>query len=92
MAANSTSFKKGHKSKGGRPKGSSRMDEFISYTKARMPKVLNKLMDLAEEGDISAATLLMNRHYPVMTAQAQILEDQMDDLREIIKGKDDAED
>lgn len=78
-------FVKGCKRTGGRPRGSSRTDQFINYTAKDMPAVLDKLVAIALSGDLTAINLLMSRHYPVITMALHEVNQQVDELKKMLQ-------
>jgi len=85
MAANSTSFKKGHKSKGGRPVGTGRVGKLLEDLESDLPEIRNKVVEMAKAGDMTAIKLIWERAYPVSNYQMIQIEADMETLRELLE-------
>lgn len=76
-------FKKGWAGGPGRPKA--KTDEYKKLLEPHMPEILDKLVDIAKSGDLTAIRLILERMYPVQTAAVEELSTQVEELREAVR-------
>ena len=56
----------------GRPKGTAKVAKLRSLIEADMPEIIAKVVELAKEGDMSAAKLLVDRAVPALKPVEQL--------------------
>lgn len=77
-------FTTGNKGGPGRPRGSGKRQQYLSMLDKETPEVLQKLIEIAKEGDLTAIKLVLDRVLPVQSLQAEELQEQIEELEERI--------
>ena len=81
-------FGPGHGGGPGRPKGrhpAAKMREYIPDDRIR--RILERITAMAEEGDVTAARLLIDRLFPIQDARIEELREAIDELRERLEAR-----
>ena len=81
-------FMPGYKGGPGRPKGTSqasKKQEYLALLEKETPEVLAKVLELAKGGDLTAIKLVLDRVMPIQSLQAEELEAQIEELRELVE-------
>ena len=81
-------FLPGYRGGPGRPKGSSassKRQEYLALLEKDTPDVLAKVLEMAKGGDLTAIKLVLDRVMPIQSLQAEELEAQIEELRELVE-------
>lgn len=75
-------FAPGWKGGGGKRRETKQRDEYRAMLDKETPAVLAKVIELALDGDLQAAKIILDRSMPVQTIVMADLEQQLEELRE----------
>ena len=81
-------FLPGNRGGPGRRKGSSassKRQEYLALMEKETPEVITKVLELAKGGDLTAIKLVLDRVMPIQSLQAEELEAQIEELRELVE-------